>query len=89
MLLPHEIFKLKMSFVTTPYAIGTNELQFHLAGALTFAPIANRSENQIRFVNRLSLAVDLTGEETAETWVSLLATTSYFFHNHRHPVLVG
>jgi len=58
-------------------------------GIFTFARIANRSENQIRLVNRLSLAVDLTVEETAETWVSLLATTSYSFHNHRPHVLVG
>jgi hypothetical protein len=59
------------------------------AGALTFARIANRPENQIRLVSRLSLAVDLMVEETAEMWVPLLATMSCFCRNHHLQVPVG
>jgi hypothetical protein len=60
------------------------------ARALTFAPIATRPENQIRLVTRQSLAVGLTVEERAETWVVfLLATTSYFYRSHHSQVPVA
>jgi len=36
------------------------------SAALIFAPTVNRPENQIRLVNRPSLAVDLMVEERAE-----------------------